>query len=283
MHGHGDAGTLKFAAVVIAIVAVSGYALYSLYSENRSQAATILDQAGTIISQSQQISSLSSDVQNKTKQIADLEVNAKELGVQIGQLGLQVADLSERLGITQQSLEELKPTIRDYYVVGVQSDGSGVVIPLEVKISKGTGAVSASINNVELLSGVQDSIRTAASVASQYTGVPISDKDITVSFVNNGANLVTVDGGSGGAAITTTIIATLTDRLPDTSVLVTGTIQPDGGVGEIGSAEAKAKAAKGFGANTFLVPTADGGFSVPGEDIVAVDNITQVVDSVLKS
>jgi PDZ domain-containing secreted protein len=50
------------------------------------------------------------------------------------------------------------------------------------------------------------------------------------------------------------IAAGLMDREIDSSVLVTGTIESDGTVGDIRSLDKKADAAADFGAETILVP-----------------------------
>lgn len=269
-----------FAIVLVAVLAAGGYAIYSLYAENQEQSRAILEQAQTILQKSQQIAGLEGRVANQSATISNQSSQILNLKINLRELGEQVANLGGKLGLASKELEELTPKIRDYYVVGVKSDGSGAVVPIEVKIVKGDGAISANINKVELLSGTQDSIRTAADVASSYTGLPISGKDITVSFVNQGDDIVIVDGGSAGSAITATMIATLLDKKPDTSVLMTGTISSNGAVGPVGSVEAKARAAMGFGAQTFLVPPGQA-VAVPGISVISVSNIDEVVDRVL--
>lgn len=269
-----------FAIVLVAVLAAGGYAIYSLYAETQEQSRAILEQAQTILQKSQQITGLEGKVANQSATISNQSSQILNLKINLRELGEQVANLGGKLGLASKELEELTPKIRGYYVVGVKSDGSGVVVPIEVKIVKGDGAISANINKVELLSGTQDSIRTAASVASSYTGLPISGKDITVSFVNQGDDIVIVDGGSAGSAITATMIATLLDKKPDTSVLMTGTISSNGAVGPVGSVEAKARAAMGFGAQTFLVPPGQA-VAVPGIFVISVSTIDEVVGKVL--
>ena len=66
--------------------------------------------------------------------------------------------------------------------------------------------------------------------------------------------LITIDGGSAAAPITAMIAAWLMDREIDSSVLVTGTIEPDGTVGDIRSLDKKADVTADFGAEAILVP-----------------------------
>lgn len=272
---------VKLVAIVFAAVfAASGFAIYMLYAESQEQARTILGQAQSIVQKSQQITDLESAVKSQGSTIINQSLEISGLREDLHQMTLQVLDLSKRLGIAVEEIEELTPKMRDYYVVGVESDGDGVVVPIEIKIVKGTGVISANINKVELLSGAQNSIRTAAGVASAHSGVGISDKDITVSFVNSGDDIVTVDGGSAGASITVAIIATLLDKDPDTGVLMTGTISPDGKVGPVGFVEAKAKAAAGFGAHTFLAPSGQA-VGVAGINVVGVSDIDEAIGRIL--
>ncbi len=268
------------AILFVAIFTASGYFIYTLYTENQEQARTILEQAQSILQKSQRITILEGTVENQSFVISNQSSEIFGLKRDLRTLGEQVVDLSNKLGIAVQEVTELTPKIRKYYVVGVKQDGEGIVVPIEVKIAKGNGAISANINKVELLSGAQDSIRTAAFVASDRAGAPISDKDITVSFVHEGDEIVSVDGGSAGAAITLAIVATLRDEDPDAGVLMTGTILPSGAIGLIGSVEAKARAAMNFGAHTFLVPSSQV-VVVSGISVVGVSSIDDAINLVL--
>jgi Lon-like protease len=89
----------------------------------------------------------------------------------------------------------------------------------------------------------------------RYVGI----KDMTTTF--DSPVKVTVDtagigGPSGGLAMTLAILDDLTpgDLTGGTRVAVTGTIDDDGNVGEIGGIEQKAVAARAAGAKVFIVP-----------------------------
>jgi len=273
-HSYRGFDKAKIVAVVfVAFIAAAGYVVYSFYVENQAQAQEILQK-------SQQIVSLEATVENQSATISDQASEISELDATVRDLSVQVGDLSGRLGIASQEISDLTPKIRNYYVVGVKGDGEGVVVPIEVKIVRGGGAVSANIDRVEFLSGTQDSIRAAAYVAGAYTDISTFDRDITISFVYSGDDIVTVDGGSAGGAIAIAIIATLLEKSPDTSVLMTGTISADGKIGPIGSVAAKAEAARNFGATTFLVPPGQA-VDVAGINVVSVATIEDVVAVVL--
>jgi predicted ATP-dependent protease len=264
---------LPLVIVSVLVIGFVGYTAYYYYAQNQQQAGVIADQSDQILQKSLKISQLEGEVRNKSTLIAEKNDQIQNLFDSLDNLGIE-------LEFAQEEISKLSPEVRNYYVVGVRNDDKGVVVPIEVKIVKGAGAVSVNINNVDLLPGAQGSIRIAANVAASYAGETISDKDITVSFAYADNGIVTVDGGSAGAAIATTIIGALTDRHPSSEVLITGTISPDGKVGQIGSQTAKAVAARDFGASTFLVPA--GQFvSVSGINVVEVGDIDDVVERVL--
>ena len=260
--------------LIVVILAIVIYSFYSLYTENKLQAATIVTLQQYLSENLQTIEDLKGNIENLTVEISGLKSD-----LQLKELTL--TDLSNRLGITKIELDELKPIIKDYYAVGVRGDDTGVLIPLEVKMVKGTGVVSVNIKNIELRSGAQESVRIASKVAQEYTGVDLSKKDITVTFVNNEPALVSLDGPSAGAAITLTIIAGVLNKTPDTKILITGTVEGDGSVGPIGGVKEKALAAVRSGAKIFLVPLGQK-VDVSGIEIVEVKKIQEVVNLMLK-
>lgn len=93
-----------------------------------------------------------------------------------------------------------------------------------------------------------------------YVGIQTSTKDLKVDFPVD----VTIDPGevrgpSAGLAFTLAIIDELSpgDLTGGKKVAVTGTIEPDGGVGDVGGVRQKTAAAIDAGAELFLVPRAE--------------------------
>jgi uncharacterized protein len=101
-----------------------------------------------------------------------------------------------------------------------------------------------------------------------------------VTFVNEEGGIVSLDGPSAGAAITLTIIAGVLNKTPDSKFLITGTIESDGSVGQVGSVKEKATAAAASGAKVFLVPVGQKVDS--GIEVAEVRKIQEVVNLVLK-
>jgi len=67
-----------------------------------------------------------------------------------------------------------------------------------------------------------------------------------------------VDGGSAGGAMTVLLISDISGKPISNKILMTGTIEPDGTIGEIGGVSQKADAAGKYGAKIFLVPKGQG-------------------------
>jgi len=130
----------------------------------------------------------------------------------------------------------------------------GIVMKITVEIRDGAGQV---LVNTAIPTGVdfQTSAKTAVMVAQKITNVDLSKKDVIFSISSeNNQELQAVDGGSAGGAMTVLLSSEILGKKLNDKVLMTGTIQDDGTIGEIGGAAEKADAAGKYGAKIFLVP-----------------------------
>ena len=130
----------------------------------------------------------------------------------------------------------------------------GIVMKITVEIRDGAGQV---LVNTAIPTGVdfQTSAKTAVMVAQKITNVDLSKKDVIFSISSeNNQELQAVDGGSAGGAMTVLLSSDILGKTLNDKVLMTGTIQDDGTIGEIGGATEKADAAGKYGAKIFLVP-----------------------------
>lgn len=191
-------------------------------------------------------------------------------------LQLQVSGLQERLAkkpAEQKQVQTPLPvtapdnTSRSITAVAVKqvivSDGffqraqyQGLVMNITVDIKDGRGLV---LVNTEIPAGVdfQTSARTAVKVAQDTVpGADLSHKDVIFSITSGDreSELQAVDGPSAGAAMTLLLVSELRSQNLDRSVLITGTIEPDGTVGQVGGVPEKALAAGQYGAKILLVP-----------------------------
>jgi uncharacterized protein len=140
-------------------------------------------------------------------------------------------------------------------VPAVDNEGNGVATQLKVEIKPGTGKVLVDVNQLLFWVDTQYSIRTAQRVAQNITGADISNIDLIYSIDTNAS---VIEGPSAGAALTIATIAALENKTLNDTVMITGTINPDGTVGPVGAIFAKAKASKDIGAKLFLVPEGQG-------------------------
>ena len=97
----------------------------------------------------------------------------------------------------------------------------------------------------------QQSIQTARDVALKITNVDMDNYDIAYSISSDAS---VVGGPSAGAAQTIATVAALENKTLNDDIVITGTIEPDGSIGEVGGVLEKANAAKDIGADIFLVP-----------------------------
>ena len=128
----------------------------------------------------------------------------------------------------------------------------GVVMECEIELVKGSGRVL--VDTVPMIGmDIQSSVRTATFVVEKLTGLSFSDTDIVLT-IRGTHEVDIVDGGSAGAAITVALLAAVNNQELDESVYVTGTINSDATIGEIGGTVYKALAVAELGATKFLVP-----------------------------
>ena len=158
---------------------------------------------------------------------------------------------------TQSSTNQLSLAENEVKMVipAVDDNGKGVTTLLKVQAKPGTGKVLIDVNNLFFFVDTQNSIRTAREVAQNISGVDLSKVDLTYSV---DANVSAVEGPSAGAALTIGTIAAVEGKPINSSVIITGTINPDGTIGPIGAILEKAQAAKSVGATLFLVPQGQG-------------------------
>jgi len=136
-------------------------------------------------------------------------------------------------------------------IPAVDEEGNGVTTVLTVQIIPGEGRVLTNIDKLLFWTDTQNSIRTSSKVASNITGIDLSNYDIIYTIKTNAT---AVEGSSAGAALTIATIAALEHKRIDPRVIITGAINHDGTIGPVGQILPKAKAAKDVGAHLFLVP-----------------------------
>jgi uncharacterized protein len=140
-------------------------------------------------------------------------------------------------------------------LAAVDQNGNGVITPLIVEVKPGDGKILTNIEKLLFWVDTQQSIQIAKQVAQEVTKIDVNNYDIIYTVKSNST---LVGGPSAGAALTIATIAALQNKKIKSDILMTGTINPDGTIGEVGGILEKAKAAKELGVTMFLVPKGQG-------------------------
>lgn len=136
-------------------------------------------------------------------------------------------------------------------IVGVDSQGRGIVGNITVEIQTGKGRV---LVDTTPLQGIytQDSERSAVKVANDITNFDFSNYDVIYNIVTMSAN--SVEGPSAGGVMALATIAAIQDKQLSPYFSMTGTINDDHSIGKVGGILAKVKAAADSGITLFLIP-----------------------------
>ena len=142
--------------------------------------------------------------------------------------------------------------IRDGLVPTQRVLTEGAMLSIGVDVQPGQGRVL--VQTRPLMGTVfQEAANTAVLVARDRTGQDLGKIDVIFS-VEAAENVPEVDGPSAGALMSALVVAALTDRTPNQSVTLTGSIDAAGHVGAIGGVVEKARAAKASGKSLILLP-----------------------------
>ena len=146
------------------------------------------------------------------------------------------------------------PTSVKINLPAVNANNTGVTAFLEVDVRPGTGLVLVNVGNIISNYDTQESMRSAAEIASEYTYKSLDNVDIIYNLV---ANASILEGPSAGAAFAVATVFALEDEEIRDDVMMTGTINHDFSIGPAGRVRAKAVAAKESGSELFLVPAGE--------------------------
>ncbi|MEM5871803.1 MAG: S16 family serine protease [Candidatus Aenigmatarchaeota archaeon] len=136
-------------------------------------------------------------------------------------------------------------------VPAIDEEGNGMTVTFNVQLVPGNGRILVNIDKILFWTDTQNSIRIATKVASNITGKNLTDYDIIYTIITNATS---VEGPSAGAALTLLTIGVLENKKINEKIFITGTINPDGSIGQVSEILKKAKVAKEAGAEVLLVP-----------------------------
>ena len=151
---------------------------------------------------------------------------------------------------TTQTINENRSRV-SLIIPAVDERGEGITTTLVAEIRPGTGKAMVDVNQLLFWVDTQYSIQVAKQVAEKVTHTNLTNFDLIYTIETNAS---VIGGPSAGATLTIATIALILGKDVNRSVAMTGTINEDGTIGQVGSVVEKAKAAKEAGATLFLVP-----------------------------
>ncbi|MEK6835895.1 MAG: S16 family serine protease [Nanoarchaeota archaeon] len=137
-------------------------------------------------------------------------------------------------------------------VIAVDQNRQGLLGKVEVEITQGNGKILINTNPF-LEPDTQFSANIAALVASNITGINLEDKNIIYDFDINGT---VVGGPSAGASMTLATIAALQNKQLK-NIGITGTILPNGEIGQVGAVIEKGEAVANNNLELYLIPAGE--------------------------
>ncbi len=153
---------------------------------------------------------------------------------------------------TQKETEAQTRITRSVPLVALnQQSQEGVIGNVTVRLIPGNANVLVQTNPF-IGTDLQYSTNNAVTIAKLKTNAPTNNHDYILNYETPQSQVL--GGGSAGAATTIALIAALTDQQINETAVVTGTIEPDSSIGNVGGIFEKAKAVAQAGFETFYVP-----------------------------
>lgn len=259
--------SLKLIALALSVLlAFSSFLLYVNLEKVKAQDETIGFLTNQAQAQKEKISQLETSIMNLNQNLSLTERELKN-------------EMETRHKLEDEIMNLTMVNKRDYGILAVDENDKGHLIPLEIILKEGNGNLFINVAKVRYDETLQSSAQTAIHVARDVSKTSLVNKDILINIIapSEAPNLI-ISGGSAGGAIALTAIALMEGRTLRSDVLMTGTINEDHTIGQIGAARAKAFAAKDNGATIFLVP--DGQKSEVGEVGIDVEEVKTIEDAV---
>ncbi|MFC7130469.1 hypothetical protein [Haloferax chudinovii] len=174
------------------------------------------------------------------------------------------------------------PARVQYYLPAVDSSGEGLILPVEFAFSEGDGELFVDVGNVEVRHDLQLALRETTETATRLTGRSLAGTSIRVTFDPPDSDTLALVGKSWEAGLTVALVASLRRQSPPRTTLITGIVNDEGVLLPVGEIEAKARAARAFGATELIVSEGSSSdVTVQGIRVVEVASIRDALDRIL--
>ena len=237
--GRGRALLALSLVVNVALASMCGY----FYIQNTQLGSQVAEQASSLNELSMRAMSLEQQLNMSASQLSYY----KELAGYYAESAASPDNSSGIIGHASGPILAVQTT-QNFF----QTSYKGYVLHADVELVEGQGRV---LVDTEIINGMdlQASVRTAATVVESLLGISLSGTDIILT-VRAEESVEAVDGPSAGGVLTVAIMAAVRNHEILDGVYMTGTINSDGSIGEVGGVPYKALAAAEAGAETILVP-----------------------------
>ncbi|WP_265108835.1 twin-arginine translocation signal domain-containing protein [Halosolutus halophilus] len=174
------------------------------------------------------------------------------------------------------------PAMVQYYLPAVDSSGEGLILPVKFAFSEGDGELFVDVGDVEVRHDLQLALREATETATRLTGRSLAGTSIRVTFDPPDSEVLALGGKSWEAGLTVALVASLRRQSPPRTTLITGIVNNEGVLLPVGKIEAKARAARAFGAAKLIVSEGSSSdVTVQGIRVVEVASIRDALDRLL--
>ncbi len=192
-------------------------------------------------------------------------------GIFIGQASFLREQVIED-SLQKPSLEVFGSKVAETKLLAIDNEGKGVTPLLVTEIRPGSGLVLVNVNDVLAEVDAQYSARLAKQVTENIAGVTLNQTDVIFNIITH-ANFV--GGQSAGSAMALSLLSLVEDANVNKSVMITGAIDANGTILEVGEVYKKSLAAKKAGAAMLLVPVNGSSNLVDYEKIRKCGTITE--------
>ncbi len=229
-------------------------AFYSTYQqlqhldlEGLQQRMNALEEQNTLLAQELYRTNLSLNQALKQNELYKERIKELEASLAPGATGVY-----GKAELDAPAVRQVEEIIGDFPFYEKRVTLEGAMIHVSVELKPGSGRVLVV---TQPLMGVvfQDAANVAVYVAQKKTGVKLRGSDVIFSVTSN-VEIPAVDGPSAGALMGIITVAALENISLRQDVTITGSIDKDGRIGEIGGVVEKAIAAKESGKSLILIP-----------------------------
>jgi uncharacterized protein len=156
----------------------------------------------------------------------------------------------------------------------------GVLSTITVSIqNQGSGRVfvdTLPLTQIDMQGSARLAVNVAQTVVEKDQGSNVSPSEYDYFFVVRTSSPI-IGGPSAGAVMTLAVICLLENWTIDDKLIMTGMINPDGGIGPIGGILEKIDAAASAGATRFLIPAGQGTYTKTVTETVTTNGWPHIV------